>query len=75
MLYYARGEVIFIFYGLGESHTYNILGKFGYNITLNQRVESMSNYYRSLSNIPIIKTRQVDTMYGAGYRCFKGRPR
>ena len=43
----ADGEVISPEYGLGETKTYNIFTKFGYNFSDKQRVDVMYNYFSS----------------------------
>lgn len=43
----AKGEVISPDYGLGETKTYNAFAKIGYDISANQRLELMYNYFSS----------------------------
>ncbi|MDX5443106.1 MAG: TonB-dependent receptor [Hymenobacteraceae bacterium] len=43
----AEGEVISPVYGLGETQIYNGFAKLGYNVTSNNRVEVMYNYFGS----------------------------
>ncbi|MEZ0184005.1 TonB-dependent receptor [Flavobacterium oncorhynchi] len=43
----AKGEVISPEYGLGETKTYNVFTKIGYDFTDKQRVDVMYNYFSS----------------------------
>ena len=43
----GEGQVISPEYGLGETKTYNIFTKVGYNLTDKQRIELMYNYFSS----------------------------
>lgn len=43
----GEGQVISPEYGLGETKTYNIFTKVGYDFTANQRIELMYNYFSS----------------------------
>lgn len=43
----GEGQVISPEYGLGETKTYNIFTKAGYDFTANQRIELMYNYFSS----------------------------
>ncbi|REG98415.1 TonB-dependent receptor domain-containing protein [Flavobacterium aquicola] len=43
----AKGEVISPEYGLGETKTYNVFTKLGYDLTDKQRFEIMYNYFSS----------------------------
>lgn len=43
----GKGEVISPEYGLGETKTYNIFTKLGYDLTDKQRIEVMYNYFSS----------------------------
>jgi len=43
----GEGQVISPEYGLGETKTYNVFTKAGYDFTANQRIELMYNYFSS----------------------------
>lgn len=62
VFYDARSRVMSPFYGMGENRTYAIFGKFGYDITPDERIEWMLSYYRSLQYTQYIGAR--DGRYG-----------
>lgn len=62
VFYDAKSRVVSPFYGMGESRTYGAFGKFGYDISANERIEWMLNYYRSLQHTQYISTG--DGRYG-----------
>jgi len=46
----AQNEIISPYYGLGETDSYNIFTKIGYDFNENHSIEVMSNYYSSNQN-------------------------
>lgn len=52
----ADGEVISPFYGIGETDTYNILAKLGYDFSDDHRIEFMGNYYESIQDSKYVGT-------------------
>lgn len=53
----SDGAVASPFYGLGETDSYNVLAKIGYQIAPDHRVEFMGNYYRSLQDSKYVGTK------------------
>jgi len=53
----ADGAVASPFYGLGETDSYNVLAKIGYQIAPDHHVEFMGNYYRSLQDSKYVGTK------------------
>jgi len=53
----SDGAVASPFYGLGETDSYNVLAKIGYQIAPDHHVEFMGNYYRSLQDSKYVGTK------------------
>lgn len=52
----SDGTVVSPFYGLGETKSYNMLAKIGYQIASEHQIEFMSNYYRSVQDSKYLGT-------------------
>ena len=52
----ADGTVISPFYGIGETDTYNVLAKVGYDFSDEHRIELMGNYYESIQDSKYVGT-------------------
>lgn len=53
----SDGAVASPFYGLGETDSYNVLAKIGYQLAPDHHVEFMGNYYRSLQDSKYVGTK------------------
>lgn len=57
----ANNEISSPYYGLGETESYNVFTKVGYDFNYNNRIELMYNYFSSNQNSNLLR---VDGVYG-----------